>query len=566
MTTRPRVADCARVGVATVAHGTRRRMRVGFAGLGLALALLLAPLVAPGHPAAAHHLAQVAPGQVAPGQVAPGEITPAHDVATAPVEAKTIDRFYAIDMMGGRAGWMHAKETTSPDGTITSDSVVAFTLKRGPVSVDIRMETGFVEKADGTPVSMRSFQRMAKVPMETTYTFTPEGVRVSTVQGAGKPIESLEPLPEGEWLTPAAAERFVKARRAAGAKVITLRTIDPSAGLTPVVVERTEGDVEKMKVLGREIDVIKSTLKTTMEGMNVLSVEYADMEGVSVRSDTSIGGIDMTMTLMTREDAMKQGAAPEIMVATFLTPDKPIRDPRNTSIATYTLRAADGELDVLPTTGSQRVERVDASTLRVTVDGSFPNAPEGEVDVGVLTRATPMANADDPAIRAIAEEAVKDLPEGATQAQKAEALRRAAHAYINAKNLGVGFASASEVAKTRAGDCTEHAVFLVALLRAQGIPSRGAAGLIYADQFAGAKDIFGYHMWSQALVETDKGPRWVDLDATLPDSIPFDATHITLATTDLSGEDAASSMLPIASVMGRLSISVDSIAHAGDAK
>lgn len=481
--------------------------------------------------------------------------------------SKVNERFYLVEMMGGRAGWMHAKETTAPDGSVTTDSVVAFSLKRGRVSIDVRIESQFVETADGKPVTMRSFQQMATIPMETTYQFTPEGVRVRTMQGAGEPIEKLEPLPEGEWLTPAAAERFVKARRAAGAKTVTLRMIDPSTGLTPVVVDRTEGQSEKMTVLGREIDVVKSTLKTKVSGQNVDSFEYADANGVVVKTQTSIGGIDVTMTLATREDAMKQGAAPEIMIATFLTPDKPIERSRATTRATYTLHAKANALDTLPTTGSQRVERVDASTLRVTVDTSMPNAPgTDEADAARFLEASPMANSKDPAIRDIAASAVKDLTKDATKARKAEALRRAAHAYIDAKNLGVGFASASEVAKTRTGDCTEHGVFLVALLRSQGIPARAAAGLIYADQFAGAHNIFGYHMWAQALLETENGPRWVDLDATFPDQFSFDATHITLSTTDLMGDDAASSLMPIATVMGRLDIKVDSVEHAGDDK
>ena len=102
--------------------------------------------------------------------------------------SKVNERFYLVEMMGGRAGWMHAKETTAPDGSITTDSVVAFSLKRGPVSIDVRIESQFVETADGKPVSMRSFQQMAKIPMETTYQFTPEGVRVRTMQGAAEPI------------------------------------------------------------------------------------------------------------------------------------------------------------------------------------------------------------------------------------------------------------------------------------------------------------------------------------------------------------------------------------------
>lgn len=537
MTMLSRVAPC--VSSLRARHGLARCASWLAAGLGLGMTLMLTP--------------------------------PAHASGPAPASVlentRTLERFYLVEMMGGRAGWMHAKETTALDGTITSDSVVAFSLKRGPISVDVRIESQFVETRDGKPVSMRSFQRMAKIPMETTYTFLPDGVRVVSVQGTAEPIEKIEPLPEGEWLTPAAAERFVKARRAAGAKTVTLRMIEASSGLTPVVVDRTEGNIEKMAVLGREIDVIRSTLKTQVSGQNVSSVEYSDLEGVVVKTQTSIGGIDVAMTLATREDAMKEGAAPEIMVATFLTPDKPIAKPRKATRATYTLSTKADAIDTLPSTGSQRVERIDESTLRVTIDATMPNAPGAEEsDAARYTKASPMANSNDPVIREIAAAAVAKLPEGATPAQKAESLRRATHDFIDAKNLGVGFASASEVARTRTGDCTEHGVFLVALLRAQGIPARAAAGLIYADQFAGSKNIFGYHMWTQALLETQNGPRWVDLDATLPDHVPFDATHITLSTTDLMGDDAASSLMPIATVMGRLVIKVDSVEHAGGAK
>ena len=93
--------------------------------------------------------------------------------------------------------------------------------------------------------------------------------------------------------------------------------------------------------------------------------------------------------------------------------------------------------------------------------------------------------------------------------------------------LGVEGARAAE------GDCTEHATLLCAMLRADGIPARVGSGLIYADRFAGEEEIFGYHMWTQALLEIDGQERWVDLDPTLP-SRAFDATHIAVATSSLA--------------------------------
>ncbi len=167
-----------------------------------------------------------------------------------------------------------------------------------------------------------------------------------------------------------------------------------------------------------------------------------------------------------------------------------------------------------------------------------------------------MANIDDPEVQKIAKKAVESSSNLATA--KAEACRRFVHQFIKTKDLDVGFASASEVARNKEGDCSEHAVLLTALLRANGIRARSAAGLIYAEEFAGSQGIFGYHMWAQALLMIDGKWRWVDLDATLPNETPFDATHITLSTTDLADGDSISGLAAIAPLMGRLQIKIES--------
>jgi hypothetical protein len=122
---------------------------------------------------------------------------------------------------------------------------------------------------------------------------------------------------------------------------------------------------------------------------------------------------------------------------------------------------------------------------------------------------------------------------------------------MTAKNLATGFASAGEVAVTLSGDCTEHAVLLTALLRAAGIPARVVSGLLYVESFAGERDVFGYHMWTQAWIEG----RWVDLDAM--GAGDFDATHIALATSPLDDqEDFLQVSTSLAPWMGALSIEV----------
>jgi hypothetical protein len=79
--------------------------------------------------------------------------------------------------------------------------------------------------------------------------------------------------------------------------------------------------------------------------------------------------------------------------------------------------------------------------------------------------------------------------------------------YIVDKNSAHGFDVASMVAKTRAGDCTEHAVLLTALLRMYGYPARTVTGLYVSLE----KPVLAYgHAWTEYYA--DDG--WMGLDGT----------------------------------------------------
>jgi transglutaminase-like putative cysteine protease len=222
-------------------------------------------------------------------------------------------------------------------------------------------------------------------------------------------------------------------------------------------------------------------------------------------------------------------------------------------------RAAEVAL-VVPYASVQRAEKSSDTVTRVTVDldAKLP-PPHGDANADQPTdlnrSASSMINCDDPEIVALAAEATKAAKDGSVLA-RAEAARRFVHAYIQKKSLSVGFASASETARTKQGDCTEHGVLLAAILRAMKIPSRTVSGLVYAEQFLGHQGIIGYHMWAQAWVQDGTDGRWVDLDAVLDAEQPFDATHIALSYSAMADGEMFMDMLSMASLVGRLSIRV----------
>lgn len=89
---------------------------------------------------------------------------------------------------------------------------------------------------------------------------------------------------------------------------------------------------------------------------------------------------------------------------------------------------------------------------------------------------------------------------------------------------------ATDVLKTKKGDCNEHTTLYTALARAAGIPARIAVGLTYKDGF------FYYHAWPEFFAG-----QWIAADPTLG-QFPADASHIRLMTGDI---DKQIQILPV---------------------
>ena len=92
------------------------------------------------------------------------------------------------------------------------------------------------------------------------------------------------------------------------------------------------------------------------------------------------------------------------------------------------------------------------------------------------------------------------------------------------------------------------------MLRAAGTPSRLAAGVVYAREFAGVRSCYAWHMWTQALIDG----QWRDLDATL-DGRAFHAGHILVATGAQDGPSIDPVFAGMVMSVGNLSVDVESV-------
>jgi hypothetical protein len=198
------------------------------------------------------------------------------------------------------------------------------------------------------------------------------------------------------------------------------------------------------------------------------------------------------------------------------------------------------------TTSRQRIRRINAEVIDVEVahgESETPFAPDTPPTPEDSTSST-LIQSDTPEIRELA--AAVGL-EGGSNLERARAIERHVYHFIETKDFSSALASAVEVARSRQGDCTEHAVLTAAICRACGIPARGVIGLLHVP----AQNGFAFHMWNEAWV----GTHWHPLDSTLPQG-HIGALRLAVHRSGLTTNDTLVAFAPVLSLMGRLQIEV----------
>ncbi len=475
----------------------------------------------------------------------------------------TFDRWFVLTLQDQRAGWAHMTQRPTGDGHIETTSELRLALRRGPVAMEIEQSQRFEETPDGRPVAAESSMKMGAMAVVNRYRWTETGIENTTRQGTREQTKTLPPI-EGEWLTPAAAQRHVERQIAEEAEEIRVRTLDLSMGIQPMEARMRVVGEQPVEVFGRTAPAVvwEATL-ASMPGVTMR--EYVDADGRTLKTRVSImPGMDIEMIAADETLAKAELDPPEVLAALMIHPGAgsvEVDDPRELTQAVYEVAVKPGEREMrvdLPRTGYQRVVWGDERTARVVVDLSSPVNPEADVPGEEHLAASTMLNHEDEAVRALVAGALPGDDASLPPMEKALRLRRFVHDHMDQKTLAVGFATASEVARTREGDCSEHAVLLAALLRGAGIPSRTASGLLYVDEFIGERDVLGGHMWTQAWIDAGDGGRWVDLDATLPDPAMngYDAAHITIAVSTLNDDRITNELVELAPLLGVLEVKI----------
>jgi transglutaminase-like putative cysteine protease len=459
------------------------------------------------------------------------------------------EHWYVLEIDDAPAGWF--REEVRTDGELyETHHEQQLSFSRGAETVSVGGRNVFRETIDGRLLELSSVIDMGQQPVETTWCFHEDHVEATTRQG-GRLLTRRLDRPEEPWFSPMAAHRFVLDQLRSGAEEFSYRTMEPENGLEPVVTTHVFQGRDELEFEDQTLPVtVWTTTSSIMPRISATSMFTSD--GHLVRDEVRMPIGRLVTRLVPAEEAQRalDGAAPELMVQTFVAVDRPIARPRQATRARLRLRVQDGQMPDLPSAGAQRVEAgEDPATAVLVVDVADPlPAPAEDIDDKAYRDPSSMVDSSDALVSKLASRAIRSA--GDDPRKQAEAMRAFVHRHINAKALDTAFATASETAKMRTGDCSEHGVLLCAMLRSQGIPARVATGLVYADSFAGERDIFGWHMWTQALIDG----RWTDLDATL--TRPYDAAHVLVGTSSLADGAPGTELAAMLSLLGNLEIEV----------
>jgi len=461
--------------------------------------------------------------------------------------AKYPDRtqYMAVMLAGKKVGHSIATFKISEGKALTNVKMV-ITLSRGSISITISVDSLTIETPDGKPLGFS--MTMNQGPFGRTKTLgsvQKDGTCKIVTDTAGMKQDKSIPWPKGALLS----HGRMLIERKAGLKpgtTITSPVFDPTSQAA-FTVTSTVGEKTKVDLFGRVVMLteVKSEMQSSMGKINTTT--YVDDEFVPLRSITPMMGMKLELIDCSARVALAPNEMLDIVSKVILASPVPLSKKALAGPLAYTIKPTSSEVKPTFLKGDNQTVKTNGDgtiSLTVTATPAPPNAPlpyrGKDKDALEALKPSRYVQSDHKTIKALATKAVAGAKDAATAAARIE---KFVSSYIKTKSLSVGYATAVEVAESREGDCSEHAVLTAALCRAAGIPARVITGLAYVERFGEHRNVFGPHAWNQAYV----GGKWIGLDSALGG---YNTGHVALA----HGEGISDAMFDVVNTIGNFKI------------
>lgn len=464
--------------------------------------------------------------------------------------AETHESWDAVFISGSKVGFIHTYVEPVKDkgrDLLRVRQDMEFNFKRLEDKVTIKTMYGTIETKEGSVLKLETRTLASNQQMTATGSVVDEKMTL-TLEGGGQSQQVT--IPWGpEVRGPYAAEQSlsrtpIKAGEARGLRMYVpdLNKICDIKLVAKGMEDVTLGDGKRPLL---RVDEIVSLETKPLPEYNVTL--WVDSGGQVLKSRSEIlGGLDIYRT--TREGAQMGGdqATLNLTLSSIVKVTHKIARPETRRDIRYRVSLKeDDPASILP---NDRRQSLSAGTTKnssiLVVKTARPSDGEAgpeQVDAQFL-RANALVSSEDPTVKQHAAQATAGAVDSWDKAVK---ITKWVAENLKEKNFETAFAPASEVARTLAGDCTEHGVLVAAMCRAVGVPARVVVGLVYSDSLGG----FGFHMWNEVYVNR----RWVAVDAAF-NQTEVDAVHIKLADTSLDGVSPYEAFLPVVRVLGKMTL------------
>jgi hypothetical protein len=473
------------------------------------------------------------------------------------------ETWQATYLQGARIGHTHTRVTES-GGVLTTTRTIRLTVKRYGSVLPIEIEQTCTERPDGAVLTLGLNQSLGK-DKQTAMSARVDGKKLFIKTGPAERRIDWDETCLGLY---AQEQSFVRNKSKPG-DTLRLSTFELSAeiplGLKVTVKPAEEvdrlvlegGTIQREKVQLVRAEIVSDKIwiggkETQLPPKTV----WLDEAGNIVREQFEFPGLGMvTQYTTTQEAATREAITPDLLpdlgMNIMIPLNKEITNPYETQQVIYRIQSEVEGGAPFVQDARQEIKLPLGKTFELWVksvrgpgdrDAKVPTTKE----FSEFTEPNRFIDSDDARVQSLARTIVGEEKRPYEMALKLEKGVRDRMTF----DAGVGFPPASQTARDFRGDCRQHALLLAALLRASGIPSRTALGVIYTKE-PGKGPVFAFHMWTEAYV----GGRWLALDAIQGKGF-VGATHLTMVHHSWAGTQTLAPLLPIAGVLGKLKIEV----------
>jgi len=446
-------------------------------------------------------------------------------ILAVPAMAETVvTEYYAVFMDSKKVGWAQSLRTVDK-GIVRITETMEMTLARGGMSMTIKTIETTIESEDGRPIGFEVEETMGDMTKKVIGKLNEQGKVDITTTAAGASKKTMMDWPSDAIMT----EALHQFQLSKGLKETTSYQVNifSPALLTAVPAKITIGPTQQIDLLGSVVELTEVTTAMMVKAESFITVSYVDKKIDAKKTVIPMMGMALELIACDKAFALSNNDVVDFLGRLLVQCPAPISDVESKKSITYHLKPSDAAKLKFPSTDSQTVQSNPDGTITITVSSVAPASGvkfpyEGDsVEILELLKPTRYLQSDDETVSDLARRAVSGTEDTATAVRQIESF---VNGYISTKNLSVGYATAADVAVSRQGDCSEHALLAAAMCRAAGIPARVVSGIVYTPSFAGRKDVFIGHAWAEALV----ADKWICIDPTRA-PCGFGTSHIALA-------------------------------------